>query len=347
MVLRISCALLGINGDVNFRHKNSSSACSSVLFFFSSPPNFLILNPDRGYSPRTNGYLKPPSAVLKELIGDRVFCVFKKFVGKQKKGNRLNQICFFDIWKNPRDLRCCNPFSSPRSPSPRTRQLIQSQPIRPPLSSVTSAPIYCHIALFCFFKTASCLKKKNICIIIMNSVLFPTQFNGQQRRNGRRRYNNSNRRQRPYPAHKQRLPIKDADGNVAMGGMDEAGPSSFPWGRQNQAPYRGGHRGGFRQRRNRHQNTVQNGPRNGTKAHHRNFTPAPELSFWEKVNWEPKDIPMEDAAAPPEWSQYSYANTNGLQTRIDIEGDIVMGDAPSLTMALLTELVDVLSIKHF
>jgi hypothetical protein len=54
---------------------------------------------------------------------------------------------------------------------------------------------------------------------------------------------------------------------------------------------------------------------------------------------------MEDAPAPPEWSQYSYANTNGLQTQIDVEGDVVMGEAPSLTVTLLTELMDVISLS--
>lgn len=168
----------------------------------------------------------------------------------------------------------------------------------------------------------------------------PTKFNGQQSFNGRRgrRNFNSNRRRSNQP-NKQ---IKDADGNIVMGGMELATPSSFPWGRQKRSsPYRGrNRRGGPRQPRNLNQNKVQKSPRKGTRT----LQTTPPLSFWEKVNWEPKDITMEDAPAPPEWSQFSYANTNGLHTQIDIEGDIVMGEAPSLTMSLLTELMDVMRV---
>lgn len=170
-----------------------------------------------------------------------------------------------------------------------------------------------------------------------------SKFNGQQSPNGRRgrRNFNSNRRRANRP-NKQNLPVKDANGNIAMGGMELATPSSFPWGRQKlSSPCRGrNRRGGPRQPRNFKQNKVQKSPRKGTQA----LQTTPPLSFQEKVNWEPKDISMEDAPAPPEWSQFSYANTNGLHTQIDFEGDIVMGEAPSLTMSLLTELMDVIRL---
>jgi hypothetical protein len=167
------------------------------------------------------------------------------------------------------------------------------------------------------------------------------------RRGGRHNFNSNNRRRRSNRPTKQRLPAKDADGNIAMGGMELATPSSFPLGRQNiPGPYRGRNsRGGSRQLRNWNQNKIQKSPRKGTQALRYTPPPRPEPTFWEKVNWEPKDTSMEDAPAPPEWSQFSYANTNGLHTQIDIEGDIVMGEAPSLTMTLLTELMSVIELS--
>ncbi|CRG83664.1 hypothetical protein PISL3812_01019 [Talaromyces islandicus] len=170
----------------------------------------------------------------------------------------------------------------------------------------------------------------------MAALQYSAHFNGQ--RVARRNFNPNHRRRSSRP-NKQRLPVRDADGNIAMGGMDLATPSSFPLGR---SPYRGSNRrGGPRQPRSWNQNKIQKGPRNGTK----NTSSRPGPSFWDKVNWEPKDAPMEDAPAPPEWSQFSHADTNGLHTQIDVEGDVVMGEAPPLAMTLLTELMDVISLR--
>ncbi|KAH8696718.1 hypothetical protein BGW36DRAFT_428711 [Talaromyces proteolyticus] len=145
--------------------------------------------------------------------------------------------------------------------------------------------------------------------------------------------------------------VKDIDGNITMGGVESAASRPFPQGHQNPGPHRGNGRNRNNRKRNRHQKTGPRGPlpqqrrkgqaQNGAKSSH-----APrELNFWEQVNWELKDTHMQDTPAPAEWTQFSYANTNWLQTQMDYDDDVVMGEAPSLTMSLLPEMMSLMSVR--
>ncbi|OKL57814.1 hypothetical protein UA08_06960 [Talaromyces atroroseus] len=156
---------------------------------------------------------------------------------------------------------------------------------------------------------------------------------------------NSQRSYNPYRARRlrnNRQPLQDIDRNIVMGGMETAAPSPAGQGQAQAHPGKG------RRNRNRNRNRNRIG-QNGQISKHGlpTMTGLNRQNFRGKPKWTPKqqDIVMREAPALMDWSQQvTYVNVDGIQTPIDGNGDVVMGEAPSLTVCLLAELVEVMNL---